>query len=229
MSEHGNALLATYRLDGREHTYRVSARCRTCRSPHRREIDSKLVRGEPHSAIVRALPDGCSLTAANLGEHFRRGHVAAEHEINRRLREERAEAVGREVAADTEHALTERAFAQKVAEIVFGRLASGEIRATLKEGLAAARIMAKHDLIVAERDALRDLLRTGRDEIVSVFAAADVVMDDEQWQRFGRALGGHPTLPGLLRGYERQAEAAEKEAARQERARTPPKAKRRHG
>jgi hypothetical protein len=230
MSEHANAGLSTYRIDGREHPFRVSARCRTCRSPHRLEIDGKLVRGEPHSAIIRALPDGCCLTAANLGEHYRRGHVAAEHEIARRIHDEHAEAIGREVAADAEHVLTERALAQRVLEMVFERMASGEIRATLKEGLAAARILAQRDPIVADRDRLQALLWGCHDEIVSLFGIAEEIMDDDQWKRFGRAVDFYPTLNGLRFRYEREMEAAaEKEAARQERARTPRKTKRTHG
>jgi hypothetical protein len=194
VSEHANAALLTYRIGGHEYPVKTSARCKTCRSRHRRQVEALLVEGKPPTAIARSLPRGCSLSAANISEHFKRGHTAADTELGRRLLDEQSEAIGREVAADVEHALTERAIAQRVVRLVYERLASGELEITVSEALSAARILAKRDPIVVERDWLRTELDGRNASLLKVFGIVEDLVSDEQWSAFAGLVDADPEI-----------------------------------
>ena len=96
LAEHANSKHVTYELNGRNRREAMTARCRTCRSRHRAKIERLLLQGQPPTAIVREhLPKTAGLKPANIAEHYRRGHVAAEEEIARRILDEQAEDASR--------------------------------------------------------------------------------------------------------------------------------------
>src|SRR5579859_3258255 len=83
--------LLTYKMSGREYPLTRSARCHTCRSPHRRRVEVALVGGASCSEAVQDLPDDAGLTSRNVREHLRRGHLPVEHEVVARLVEQEAQ------------------------------------------------------------------------------------------------------------------------------------------
>ena len=158
MTTHANAALATCTVAGRTYPVTMATRCRTCRSHHRHTVEALLVEGQPYTAIVQSLPEDCGLTPANIGEHFRRGHVATEHEVVRQLLDRRSRGRGDEVSLQAERVLSALGFAQAVVQKVYERLASGEVEPSFREALACSRLLATWDSTRLERDRLQRLL-----------------------------------------------------------------------
>lgn len=194
MTTHGNAALATCTVGGRAYPVTVATRCRTCRSHHRQTVEALLVEGQPYTAIVQSLPEDCGLTPANIGEHYRRGHVATEHEVVRQLLDRRSRARGDEVKEQAERVISTLVFAETVVEKVFARMASGDVEPSISEGLACCRLLATWDTTRLERDRLQRLLDGANAAMTSMMAIAQAHTSPDQWCALGRELEDHPVL-----------------------------------
>jgi hypothetical protein len=118
--------------------------CRTCQSPLRPDIERALVTGRSYSGIARQFPQA-GLSARNIGEHFRRGHLPVRDEALRRLAEERATQIARDIDEGAGVVVDQVLFARAVVQRSFERLALGDAEPDIREGLAAARLLADFD------------------------------------------------------------------------------------
>jgi hypothetical protein len=159
----------------------MATRCHTCRSRYRAKIERLLLEGQPPTAIVRDhLPKNAGLKPANIGEHYRRGHVAAEDEVARRILEEQAEAHASRIDADATTVITERRLAEKIVKRVWDDFSSGELRATMKDALQASRVLAQRDPVVLEGKQWRKAIRSESAMLRLLDIVYDLV-DDDQW------------------------------------------------
>jgi hypothetical protein len=82
--------LVTCEVSGRSYPLVASPRCRTCRSPQRREIEKLVVGGSSFAEASRSYA-AAGLSTRNVREHIRRGHLPIEHEVVKRLVEQQVE------------------------------------------------------------------------------------------------------------------------------------------
>ncbi len=177
--------MGTYTIGERVHRLPRIAQCRVCRSHLRAQVEAGLVDGVSYRAIVDGLPDG-TLSARNVGEHFKRGHLPVEDEVHSRLRKDRSRQAGQLIQRGVERKIDELSLAHAVVERAADRLASGELEPTMREAIAAARLLERYDRVRSERDDLR----RGRDDaqraLSGILSLAKPLMAVESWSRLGR-------------------------------------------
>jgi hypothetical protein len=189
VTTNGNADLESS-VQGQPYALVSVPNCRTCQSPLRPDIERALVTGRSYSGIARQFPQA-GLSARNIGEHFRRGHLPVRDEALRRLAEERAAQIARDIDEGAGIVVDQVLFARAVVQRSFERLASGDAVPDIREGLAAARLLADFDdtATQVEAQALFVILTAYVDEMEKVAspeqmaAWAEACSKNPEWQR----------------------------------------------
>lgn len=139
-----NQSLASIRVAGREYPATGTSRCGTCSHPERESIERNLVRGWSPATIAASLPPDRTLTARQIGDHFR-GHLPIKDEAVQRFRQQEADVRGEVVDEGAEQVVTALEFARRVMVKVDTRLASGDLLPGVTDGLRAAQVLAEHE------------------------------------------------------------------------------------
>ena len=179
-----NALL-TYTVGGQQYPLTASSRCRTCRSRHRRTIECRLVEGATPADALRDIDDADKPNTRNIREHVARGHLPVESELVRQLINtgeggQRANLVEQGVAARV-NAL---GFASAIITETNARIASGELRVSVRDGIRAARLLAEHDTMLRKERRGTELLTQAREATVAILDLAKANMTSESWSAF---------------------------------------------
>lgn len=181
------APFATYAVEGVSYAM-GSARCRTCRSPHRHTVECLLAEGTSYAHAARTLPADAGLSAKNLREHARRGHVPVQSEVIRRVIEragtERAEVLENGVAKK----IRSLALASAVLEDVHRRLHAGELELTFQDGVRAAQLLMEFEAAVGEGRKVQQLLQQSHRAIAGVLRLAKAHMAPDDWSSFLKAM-----------------------------------------
>jgi hypothetical protein len=214
--EHANAKHVTYELDGRSRRVPMATRCHTCRSRYRAKIERLLLEGQPPTAIVRHhLPKDAGLKPANIAEHHRRDHIAAEDEIARRILKEQADAHASRIDADATTVITERRLAETIVQRTWDAITAGELRPTMKDGIQASRLLAQRDPIVLERKKWRNEARRSHAATVRLLDIVYDTVDDDQWNAICHAVNDDDDLIPFVAHVERSSPEARSKRRRQ--------------
>jgi len=178
----------SYGSGGTIHQLVSSPRCRTCRSPQRRTVELSIAEGKSYSEVARGLPDGAKLTAKNIREHCRRGHLAVQREVIRRTIE--AAGVDQADMLETGASLYIRALAtaSAVVEEVSRRIALNEIELSFSEGLKAARLLADFDESARRDRNLEGLIHEAHRSIEAILGIIKELMEPGQWSELLRTM-----------------------------------------
>ncbi len=175
--------------------------CRTCQSNLRQTIERELVAGRSYSTIAAGLPDGACLSARNIADHYRNGHLPLDSEQVQRLAAEQANERGEVAGVQVQEAADHLSLARLIVERTQERLLTGELQPTTRDGVAAARLLA--DLAPGQ------LQGFGTDEasaVIRFFESARAAMRPDQWQTFLGQIREDPVLNALR---QRQSTSAE--------------------
>ncbi len=188
-----NASLATIHVQGRTYPAVTRATCRTCQAGDLRQtIERELVTGRTYSTIAARLPEESGISARNIADHFRNGHLPLDNEQVQRLATEQAEERGEVAGVQVQEAADHLSLARLIVERTQERLLTGELQPTTRDGVAAARLLA--DLAPAQAQGF------GIDEasaIVRFFESARTAMQPEQWKTFLGQIRADPVLNAL--------------------------------
>jgi hypothetical protein len=190
MTTHANAGLATIRVAGRLYPARYGANCKTCRSPHRQQIEEGLVAGEPYSAIVDELPAGHDLSARNLRDHWLNDHLGMMEPAVERFREQLAAERGEVAERGVTQILDYLGFVRGVLSKAHARLQAGELQPSIKDGLAAAKLLAALESppdAAAMVDHWREVILIWREEVSKL-------MTPDQLEEFQYRVDAYPRL-----------------------------------
>jgi hypothetical protein len=164
-----------------------------CSSPHRLQIEKLVVASYGYSAVLHQLPEDHGLTARNIGDHVHNGHLPmAAPSVTAFIEEPTRE---RDNVADAATDVVEQAFGlvQTVLGRTFEKLKNGSIDPTLKEGLAAAKLVFEFEALAQQRVDQEAVFKA----FVVYCQQAREVMTKDQLLEFGRRLQSNPTLRNL--------------------------------
>jgi hypothetical protein len=179
--------------------------CRTCTSPARMLIEEKILQNFSFRAIAEqfseAVVEGESghpqtlpkISHQSIYGHFQNGHMPLEAATLRRLAEKRARQIGAEYEAQAEQFVDHVVLAEATVARVYDRMMKGEIEPEVKDGLAAAKMIAEVEASTAaglDAEAWSDAMQV-------YFETAQQFMDAPTWARFTRALAVNPILRAL--------------------------------
>lgn len=184
-------------VDGTHVPYKRVASCRTCRHPLRPQFEAALAQGRPY-AEVAALHPRSGISARNLAEHRRRGHFSIDGPEVRAIVAKQAAENGRVARSAVRRQVAQRELAEAVVLRVWERLVQGELKPSLRDGIAAARYLGQFDPVVIERDLLRQRRDEGQARLAALFTIVNDLMGDDDWARFTRAVSDDLDLSPFL-------------------------------
>jgi hypothetical protein len=190
MTMNGNADLEST-VQGQTYPLVSVPNCLTCQSPLRPDIERALVTGRSYAGVARQFPHA-GLSSRNIGEHYRRGHLPVQDEALRRLAEERAAQIAKDIDEGAGVIVDQVLFARAVVQRSFERLACGDAEPDIREGLAAARLLADFDdtATQVEAQALFVLTRAYVEEM-------EKVASPEQMAEWAEACINNPEVQGV--------------------------------
>lgn len=184
---------AFIQLGGRQYPRKASLTCHTCQSPDRFEIEKLLLKGYGYKAISEHFGEGAP-SPGSITSHYKNGHMAVADTVQREMVESRAKEVGRDIegsATLVDHVALARLGVQQVYE----RIAEGDLKPDVKEGIAFANLLMKAGMFEGS-----DIDQQSMVEAFGAYMeAAEMVMTDDQMQQFAQMLASHPTLRALHR------------------------------
>lgn len=195
MTAAANAALLNVEVNGTRVPYRSAPNCKVCTSgSHRLGIETRIAQGEVYSAIVRSLPAGLGLTPRNLSDHFRLDHMGAQTAALRLVATRQAEKVARPVARLTEAVADDLGFAHVVVEQVKEKIARGEVEPTVRDGLAALRLIAQVESQAGDRHTAHEFVTV----MMHLIEMARDIMTPQQWDKWTDRVATNPILRDLM-------------------------------
>src|SRR5664279_1976786 len=156
MVRNANADLVTVEMEGVTSQLSSVPQCHVCSSRYRDDVESHLASGRTYKAIAALLPSDADLTPRNLRDHYANGHLDLDAPAVQRAShwQEQALQVAREplVAAKAAHLGFAHAVLGRVAE----RLDSGDVEPDIRDGLAAARLVAQTEEAAGQQAKIDD-------------------------------------------------------------------------
>lgn len=193
----GAQSLVMYRVGGKMYPMHVSARCKVCNSPHRLRIEQEMVAGRGFSFIVKALPDDADLSPNNLRNHYEGGHLPSDLSIVRELVEQRARERGDAIETGQATMVDGISFMRTVQTKAFERIANGEVKVSVEQGLAAAQFLESLGVneVGADQAAYTEAF-------VIYYEGLHRFFDPEAIEQYLTWLSQHPLLQSLIKKAE---------------------------
>jgi hypothetical protein len=179
--------------------------CRTCTHPARMLIEEKLLQNYSYRAIAElyseqhipgengeeiTLP---RLTHQSVANHFSKGHMPLEAATIRRLAEKRANDIGAAYDEQVDRFVDHMVLAEATVARVYERMVIGDIEPDVKDGLAAAKMLAD----VEEKTTGGLDAEAWSEAMMIYFETAREHMDPVAWHRFTTDLAANPILRAL--------------------------------
>jgi hypothetical protein len=142
-----------------------------------------LVGGSSFAEASRSL-SAAGLSARNVREHFRRGHLPIEHEVVRRLVEQQVKDHIALVESGVSASLAVIVLAQTTIRSVNERLMSGELEPTISEGIRMARLLAGYDDALRKEHRTEKQLRQSHEGFAVLFSIVKSMMSKTMWVDF---------------------------------------------
>lgn len=202
--------IVSYRVGGREYPMKTVRQCKVCRSPYRFDIEQAIVLGRTYRKIIEHLPEDHELTSENVKNHYLNGHLPMEVSVTRQIVEKRAEQVGKSIEDSVDSLIDGMTLAQTVVQKTFESIARGEQEPDIREGLAAAKLLA----VLGEYDDGGLDMAAITEAFMVYHESAQEFMSPDQFEAFGKALSKNPVLKALARRYEGEVVEGEVEESR---------------
>lgn len=193
--------VVTYRFGGREYPMKTVARCLTCMSPYRFEIEEAIVAGRTYKRIaemVAGYGEDFEIGSRAIADHYYNGHMPLDLANTRQIVESRAQQVGKRIEDETKTLVDGITLLHTVVEKTFERIARGEVEPGVREGLAAAKMLSdigEYDTAGVEEQAYVEAFMVYQEE-------AEKIMGVEAFRQFGEALAANPVLQALIARHE---------------------------
>ena len=167
--------------------------CHCCRSPERDRLDEMLLTGRSPWAVEQEL-SGSGLTSRNIREHWSRGHVPIPWKAaSDRAKVEAPPSLAAAVTAIVQPLSAHLGLASSIVSDVSRRVASGDLQPTVRDGLAAADLLAR-----AEEASPTTTAEEWQAVIIIMIDSLREAMSYEQWMEFTTRLSKDPRLKAIL-------------------------------
>lgn len=192
---------AVYRVGGREYPLKTNPNCYVCNSPHRVQIEEGVLKGYSYASVARGLPDRTpdeviQIQPRHISDHVKNRHLPMDLVVRRAIMEERATQIGKSIE-DAETAIIDHiGFARLGLQRVVERMAAGEIKPSMQDGIEFAKILLKLDEIMGDQGGVdQQVIFRG---FLSYMQAIQGVCTPDQVREIGKRISRDPVIRGLL-------------------------------
>lgn len=178
-----SASLASVEVGGREYAMVTQPRCKLCCHALRREVEQAIAEGRAYSRIVEDIVTDGSLNERNLRDHMTNQHMPVVAKAVRRVVSEQAEQSLAAVFPMVDSLAGHLTFAQAVVARVQERLEAGDIEPSIRDGVAAAKLLA-----TAHSVAGGEGVEEWRMVYMETLDMVQKVMNPDDWAEFSRRM-----------------------------------------
>jgi hypothetical protein len=196
--------LVQVRIGGRTYDARRAPGCHVCQHPARMDIERMLVDGHPYQRIATAFSNveyqvGTQTKVLpvigfkSIRQHYLSNHMPVDAKAVRDIVEQRLEELGKHAEDLEERFVDSYAATRIVLAKGVERIAREEIIPSVRETLAAAKLLEEFKLnetVTADSDAWQEAMTI-------YFQQAQEIMPAEMWDKFVRGLSVNPQLRAL--------------------------------
>jgi hypothetical protein len=183
-----------YRVGGRLYPMKHNTQCHVCNSDYRTDVEDALLRGRTYRAIENGLPEDCSLSARNIGDHVRNKHLPMDLIARTSLIEERAREMGHGIEEYQGNVIDQITLARTIITGTVERINTGEMDWSVADALKAAALLEQHDMVSGtsmDHEAIFMAFRR-------ILEAASRVSSPEQMRAMGEVMRSDPILNSVL-------------------------------
>jgi hypothetical protein len=184
--------VGTIEVGDRTYPLVSESRCKTCRSPHRLEIETDIVNGAGYAAVA-GLYDDDDISARGIKRHFRRGHLPLLADAVHKLKTREAERRGQIIDEASRSLVSLLQVASLVVGKVHEDVMSGKVRPTLRDGAQFSRLLLMADQSAAEVD--WSIVKIGLSACIQVVRDT---LDDRAFEQFVDTVTSHAEVKLLL-------------------------------
>lgn len=186
-------IVKMYRLGDETYPMKVAKRCKACTSEYRIDMEIAILQGYSYATIIRSLPEGEDVSAHSLGRHVKNAHMPLQELAKRMVIERAAQELGQDIEIHEGILGNQVTFARLGLQRVVEAMAKGELRPSIKDGIAFAKFLQG-----VESQAGPDVGLSSMNEILSVYYdAVEATVDIDQLAEIGRRIEGDPRLPAI--------------------------------
>lgn len=207
--QEARSALIRVKIGGREYDAARNPQCDTCTHPARIEIEKRLLSGHSYREIAQHYSEteytvgGETKIFPKVGfmsirNHFKQGHMPVEAAALRQILDERSAALSEHYEEETARIVDGYGFASQVLRRAQEDLVTGNLRPSVQDGLAAAKL-------IAEMEAAAGGQVDGEiwaEAMTRYFEVVRSVVPDDLWEVIGTALMTDPVLKSIQRRIE---------------------------
>jgi hypothetical protein len=218
--------LVQVRVGSRDYSAKRIPNCATCQHPARMQIETMLVEGHPYAAIAETFSDVeykvgrqtkilPRVDWTSIRTHYRNRHMPVDAKAVRDISEQRLRELGQHADELEDRVIDSYMTARLVMSKGFDRLAKGEMEPSVRETLAAAKLLEEFD--IARQGVDSGDVNAWQEAMTVYFSEAQRLMPPEMWTEFARRLNANPQLRSLAaRQNDEDEEYMEAEVVEQE-------------
>lgn len=196
--------LVQVKIGNQVYNARHSPMCKVCQHPARMDIELRLVEGWGYARISREFSDveyqvgGRTETLpfikwSQIRYHYKNNHMPLAAEVERRIIEKRAEALGEDLEQSVERFVDQYTVAQSIMYKGHQRLVTGELQPSLQDTLAAAKLVQQIEDASGEKFDNEAWAQA----MTVYFEIVQELMPPDTWSELGRRMADNPILAAL--------------------------------
>jgi len=155
-----------------------------------------LAEGRTYRAIAAVLPPDAEISPRNLRDHFANGHLDLDAQAVQRASRQQGQALQAAREPLVQGKAAHLSFAHSLLGRVAERLDSGEVQPEIRDGLAAARLLAQTEEAAGQQAKIDDYVTA----LVTLIDTVREHVIDETFTKIGRALARDPIIRDLADG-----------------------------
>jgi hypothetical protein len=205
--------LVQVRVGNRVYDARRVSSCMCCNHPARMQIERMVVEGHPYQVIARQFSEVDYVVAgeekklpriewSSIRTHYRNGHMPTELKAIRQIVDQRLDEIGQHAEELQGMFVDSYTVARTVMNIGVQKLINGEITPSVKEMLAAAKLVKEMELNEQNNGSATDM--EWQEAMSIYFTQARQLMPEDMWETFVRRLTLNPQLRALQERLESQ-------------------------
>lgn len=202
----GSTHVSFITIAGRRYPTKTVARCFTCQSVHRPQIEQALILGLSYRRILEDLVEPFDHhshlgppTRMSLTTHVRKRHMPTPFSVQRDLIEERARATGKSIEEGEELLTDSLTIFRSIVQRGYMLMNEGVIEPTMADLLKAAQLQQMVEAAQASRGDTGDDVEAWREAMIEYMAIVQRSVSPEQFQRIGLEMSQSPILQAISR------------------------------
>lgn len=202
----GNTHVSFITIAGRRYPTKTVARCFTCQSVHRPQIEQAIILGMSMRQIMEEMVEPFDHhshlgppTRMSLTTHIKKRHMPTPFSVQRDLIEKRAKEMGKNIEEGEELLTDSLTIFRSIVQRGYMLMNEGVIEPSMGDLLKAAQLQQMVESAQADRGSSGDDVEAWREAMIEYMAIVQRSVSPDQFQRIGLEMSQSPILQAISR------------------------------